>query len=80
MIIPIRCLTCGKVIADKYETYLNKVREERLKENLDDDNILYINSKDIKKTLEGETLDSLGLKRYCCRRMFLGHTDIINNI
>ncbi|ORD96341.1 RPAB5 [Hepatospora eriocheir] len=24
----------------------------------------------------GEALDILGMKRYCCRRMFLGHVDL----
>jgi DNA-directed RNA polymerase subunit N (RpoN/RPB10) len=34
-----------------------------------------------KRTEEGENqkkvLDELGLERYCCRAMFLGHTDMI---
>ena len=30
MIIPIKCFTCGKVIADKYRKYLEKVRELKL--------------------------------------------------
>jgi DNA-directed RNA polymerases I, II, and III subunit RPABC5 len=25
---------------------------------------------------EAEALNEVGLKRYCCRRMFLGHVDI----
>ncbi|MGB9675355.1 MAG: DNA-directed RNA polymerase subunit N [Candidatus Nanoarchaeia archaeon] len=25
-----------------------------------------------------EVLDSLGLKRYCCRALFLGHVDLID--
>ena len=25
-----------------------------------------------------EVLDSLGLERYCCRSMFLGHVDLID--
>jgi len=28
----------------------------------------------------GKVLDELGLKRYCCRRMFLSHVDLINEI
>ncbi|MGQ9759127.1 MAG: DNA-directed RNA polymerase subunit N [Candidatus Methanomethylicaceae archaeon] len=35
-----------------------------------------------KATLEGknpaEVLDSMGIKRYCCRRMFLSHIDLID--
>ena len=27
-----------------------------------------------------EALDSLGLKRYCCRALFLGHIDLIDTI
>ncbi|MBU2590117.1 MAG: DNA-directed RNA polymerase subunit N [Nanoarchaeota archaeon] len=27
-----------------------------------------------------EVLDSLGLKRYCCRTLFLGHVDLIDDI
>jgi len=26
----------------------------------------------------GEALDSLGIKRYCCRRMFLSHVEAID--
>ncbi|HDN02142.1 MAG: DNA-directed RNA polymerase subunit N [Thermoproteota archaeon] len=26
----------------------------------------------------GEALDILGINRYCCRRMFLGHVDLID--
>ena len=25
----------------------------------------------------GEALDKIGLKRYCCRRMYVGHIDLI---
>jgi DNA-directed RNA polymerases I, II, and III subunit RPABC5 len=29
---------------------------------------------------EGESLDILGLKRYCCRRMLLTHVDLIEKL
>ncbi|ORY83536.1 DNA-directed RNA polymerase, subunit N/Rpb10, partial [Leucosporidium creatinivorum] len=29
---------------------------------------------------EGEAMDVLGLRRYCCRRMILGHTDVIEKL
>jgi len=29
---------------------------------------------------EGEALDQLGLKRYCCRRMVLTHVDLIERL
>ena len=33
MIIPVRCFTCGRLIADKYEDYQNKIKagEEPIK-------------------------------------------------
>ncbi|XP_044092455.1 DNA-directed RNA polymerases I, II, and III subunit RPABC5-like [Neovison vison] len=29
---------------------------------------------------EGDALDALGLKRYCCRRMLLAHKDLIRKL
>ncbi len=29
---------------------------------------------------EGDALDQLGLKRYCCRRMLLSHVDLIEKL
>ncbi len=26
------------------------------------------------------TLDDLGIERYCCRRMFVGHVDLLDEI
>jgi DNA-directed RNA polymerase subunit N len=56
MIIPVRCFTCGKVIADKWEEF----------------------KKDVSKGENpAKVLDSLGIKRYCCRRMFLSNVNLI---
>lgn len=30
--------------------------------------------------LKGDALDAMGLKRYCCRRMLLGHVDLIEKL
>jgi DNA-directed RNA polymerase subunit N (RpoN/RPB10) len=82
MIIPIRCFTCNKLIADKYQYYLEK-KEEIDKEENESDKIIttnLIDSGEVKKTKYGELLDELGLNRYCCRRMMLSHVDIINVI
>jgi DNA-directed RNA polymerase subunit N len=56
MIIPVRCFTCGKVIADKWEPFKAAVSKG---EN------------------PAKVLDSLGIKRYCCRRMFLAHVELV---
>ncbi len=58
-IIPVRCFTCGKMIGDKWEEYVRKVKEGEP---------------------PGKVLDDLGIKRYCCRRMFLSHVEIIDEI
>jgi len=59
MIIPVRCFTCGKVIAHLWEEYNKRVSE----------------GEEPKKIL-----DSLGLKRYCCRSIFLSHVDLIEEV
>ncbi len=56
MIIPVRCFTCGKVIADKWEAFNERVGQG---EN------------------PAKVLDSLGIDRYCCRRIFLSHVDLV---
>ncbi|MBI4149044.1 DNA-directed RNA polymerase subunit N [Candidatus Woesearchaeota archaeon] len=57
MIIPIRCFSCGKPIAQQYQEYVDRTAkgEERKK-----------------------VLDDLGLERYCCRAVFMGHVDLID--
>ena len=59
MLIPVRCFTCGNLIADKYEDYQNKVR-------VGED--------------PAKVLDSLGITRYCCRRMLLTSLETIQQI
>ena len=81
MIIPVKCVTCGKVIADKYRYYLNKVREKKLEEqpggdDVSIDKVLYLTKHNIKKTPEGQVLDDSGFTKMCCRRHFLTHVDI----
>jgi len=29
---------------------------------------------------EKEALDTIGMQRYCCRRMFMGHVDIVDKL
>ncbi|WRT66902.1 DNA-directed RNA polymerase I, II, and III subunit rpabc5 [Kwoniella shivajii] len=59
MIIPVRCFSCGKVIGNLWDSYL-----ELLAAGVD----------------EGDALDRLQLKRYCCRRMVLTHVDLIEKL
>jgi DNA-directed RNA polymerase subunit N len=59
MIIPIRCISCGKPLAHLWETYKKRVQagEE-----------------------PNKVLNELGLERYCCRALFMGHVDLIEEV
>jgi len=85
MIIPIKCFTCGKVLADKYRYYLEEVRRIKNSNNdnnddddddNDDNNVIYLTQSYSEKSPEGKVLDSLGLTKICCRRHLLTHVDI----
>tara|TARA_B110000285_G_C15000143_1_gene551010 strand:+ start:549 stop:770 length:222 start_codon:yes stop_codon:yes gene_type:complete len=72
MIIPVRCFTCGKVLADKWNFYKNELKQH-------EDTIINVNAKTVQQTAEGKALNKIGLKRYCCRRVMLSHVDLIGN-
>ena len=76
MIIPVRCFTCGKVIADKYQQYQERVRTKKLQLNIDQEKVIYLTKEYIEKTPEGITMDELNIRNMCCRRHFLTHVDI----
>lgn len=76
MIIPIKCVTCGKVIADKYEYYLSEVKRIKMERGENIDSVKYLTEEFIDKTPEGEVLDKLGFNKMCCRRHLLTHVDI----
>ncbi len=74
MIFPIRCVTCNNVIAGKYLTYLDKVKENR--KGTGKTEMEYLTSTTI-KTAEGKALDELNIVKPCCRRHFLTHVDLL---
>ena len=76
MIIPIKCFTCGMVLADKYRFYTEEVRKRKLAKSMDVDKVLYLTKEFHDKTPEGEVLDELNMNKMCCRRHFLTHVDI----
>lgn len=76
MIIPIKCYTCGNVLADKYQYYLREVRGEKLREKQDVNAVIYLTKDFAEKTVEGRVMDRLQLNNICCRRHFLTHVDI----
>ena len=76
MIIPIKCFTCGTVLADKYRFYEKEVRKIKMNEKLEINKVIYLTDENVDKTPEGIVLDKLKLKKYCCRRHMLTHVEI----
>jgi DNA-directed RNA polymerase subunit N (RpoN/RPB10) len=81
MIIPIKCFTCGTVIANRYQIYCDEVRLRKLqsvkyKNDMDRNRVEYFTQENTDKTIEGNVLDELGLTKMCCRRHMLTHVDI----
>ena len=80
MIIPIKCFTCGNVLANKYRYYLEEVRKRKLSdkkmENIEVDKVLYLTKEYHEKTHEGHVLDEMGFTKMCSRRHMLTHVDI----
>ena len=76
MIIPIKCFTCGEVLADKYRYYLEQVKAQKMKKGIAIDAMLYLTKENTEKTPEGEVLDTLRLNKMCCRRHMLTHVDL----
>ena len=76
MIIPIRCVSCNNVLAGKWLSYLDKVKELKKKDGRpENDEIQYLNQLTT-KTAEGKALDELGINRMCCRRHILTNLDL----
>ena len=59
MIIPVRCFSCGALIAHKWEDF-NKKKNDGMDAM--------------------SALDELGVDRYCCRRMFVSHIELIEEV
>ena len=59
MIIPVRCFSCGKPVAEYWDEYKSRVDGGEEPEKV---------------------LDSLGIERYCCRRMFVAQVELIDEI
>lgn len=89
MIIPVRCVTCGKTLADKWDWYEEEVNKliKQQEESADKPKKTTKKEKELEASLvyfdqikTGPILDKLGLSRYCCRRHMLGHVDMMKVI
>lgn len=89
MIIPVRCFTCGNVLADKELVYRELVKKGKQVDNDEEarkltfirnvDELLN-KSEDDMKSVEGKVLDLLGVTKMCCRRHMLTSVDILEDI
>lgn len=83
MIIPVRCFTCAKVLADKWNYYVSRCKEleeEHKSKSQDDKKDIELNEQHYDKVIRQKVFEELGLDRICCRRMMLGHVDLIDII
>jgi DNA-directed RNA polymerase subunit N (RpoN/RPB10) len=78
MLIPVKCFTCGKVLADLYRYFITEVRKMKAAKgkHMEVDNVIYLTKVQTDKTPEGEVMDRLNLHKICCRRHMLTHVDI----
>lgn len=71
MIIPIRCFTCGHMLASKYKRYCENIK------NIKESNIMNLqNNSDVYR----KEMEKLGVKRYCCKKQFLGQINILERL
>ena len=91
MLIPVRCFTCGKVIADKWTTF-----EKNLQAVMDDPSLAEGQpsdnrsgnapqrlscAKDVPEVAPaGKVLNALGITKICCRRHFLTNVDLMDSM
>jgi DNA-directed RNA polymerase subunit N (RpoN/RPB10) len=84
MIIEVRCFTCSKVLADKWNYYCKRVKEleseQAKKTSQQEGGEKEINPLHFDKTIRQKVFEELELDRICCRRMLLSHVDLIETI
>jgi DNA-directed RNA polymerase I, II, and III subunit RPABC5 len=81
MIIPVRCFTCGKVLADKWEAYVRLCSEAEVAKRANNGSANdaagdYERPGPDGKTERGRILDRLGIVSCCCRTAMMTHVDL----
>lgn len=77
MIIPIRCMGCGKEIASLWRFYQQQLKQAKGDQA---EQRVYFDGTSIPETAEKKILDAMGLTRPCCRKHFLTQVDLIDRI
>ena len=65
MIIPIRCFSCNKILADKYQKYIQYVKEYTENNPNKDETPVF------------HALNKIKLKRYCCRSTMMTNKELV---
>lgn len=76
MLCPVRCFSCGRVLADKY-LFFDRERTKKLaaiKAGTPDQ------YHDARSVAMGDVLDALGLPLYCCRSALMTSVDLTDVI
>lgn len=77
MIIPVRCFTCGKVLADKWLGYERLCNERGTSSDPSvAEDAVHDKGQAGRKTVRGVILDELGITRGCCRTVMLTSVDL----
>ncbi len=79
MIVPVRCMNCGKLLADKWLYYQRRLQELQ-GTDAGAGKRTYFDGTTVPKTKEAEVMKELGLTRYCCRKVLLTHVDLQQKI
>ena len=77
MIIPVRCINCGKLLSDKWNYYQRRLKELKGPGYAEPTSF---DGKSIPKTAESTVFNELELTRYCCKKTLLTHVDLIEKI
>ncbi len=96
MIIPVRCMNCGKLLGDKWNYYQRRLRELKgpgySSEATCFDGVNLPQFRDAAGkpvvdedglaafTAESAVFNELKLTRYCCKKTLLTHVDLIEKI
>ena len=77
MIFPVRCLSCGNVVGNKWDKY-NELLNKKNKGKDKDDTISShnINSLEDNKDI----FNNINISRICCKRHFITHVNLYFNI
>ena len=70
-------MNCGKCLAELWRYYQAEVAKLR---GAAGSTPMYMDGTSAPVTPEGQVLDRLGLKRYCCRKHMLTQVDLIEKV